>query len=145
MTDKLTVEQRHIDAANTFILSLIEGGVDGSAYVVRPPSVTEVQEAFARFEASLTPPVVDTPDTVGMRELSWAYTPATGAWKHYPPFINLSVRDGKFHVIVRGPEVPHPDNAEWLDTGPWAEFDLPFEALVDLSAALSTTPTGDTT
>ncbi len=63
-----------------------------------------------------------------------AYTPASG-YRHYPPFINLSVRGGDMVVIARGTEREFRD---YVDSGYGIQFDIPLEdAEALLEAALA--------
>lgn len=74
----------------------------------------------------------------------WTYTPAQDAggskvnYLAYPPFINMSIEDGKLKIIIRGHEVEHAANSDWLETGPWVEIYLPIEALEDLQKSFLT-------
>jgi hypothetical protein len=63
----------------------------------------------------------------------FAWTPGAGAYKHYPPYVNLTGN----RLTVRGVEFQ--DGEHW-QMGPTVNIDLPDEALTCLIEALSTRP-----
>jgi hypothetical protein len=77
------------------------------------------------------------PNPEGMTALSFAWT-ATSDYKHYPPYVNLTGN----RLAVRGTEE---FKGDYYEEGPYAEVDLPPEAIVELRAALSTRSEGQVT
>ena len=68
-------------------------------------------------------------------EYIWAYTPPSdGSWKHYPPFVNLSRKGGKFVITMRAKEDL---SGEYPNAGAWTEIVIPDEEIDRLKAALT--------
>jgi len=61
----------------------------------------------------------------------FAWTPGTGAYKHYPQYVNLTGNK----LTVRGPEFVG-EGGHW-QMGPTVAIDLPGDVIADLAAALA--------
>jgi hypothetical protein len=65
-----------------------------------------------------------------VERVAFAWTPGHGAYKHYPPYVNITGN----RIAVRGPELC---NNGCYEPGPYAAIELSPEAFVELRAAIA--------